>query len=225
MVTNPFSSLFGHSPFKPMQQHMLVVVNCATQVPALFEALFDDDAEAVTEAQERIFALEQEADDIKNSVRMHLPKSLLMPVNRSDLLELLAMQDNIAGVAQDIAGFLMTRNMPALSELKAPVLALANRCSDTCAQAGKVIELLDELVETGFSGRESGQVGEMIEELSSIESETDRLAIQAVKALFANEDKMSAVDVVFWHELIKWTSNLADNAEHVGNRLRLLVAR
>jgi len=225
MVTNPLIRLFGHSPFKPIQEHMRVAVNCAAQVPSLFEALFDDNSDAVTEIRDRIFTLEKESDGIKNAMREHLPKSLLMPVNRGDLLELLGMQDEIAGTSQDIAGFLTTRNMPTIGEMKAPIIDLANRCADTCNMAGEIIELLDELVETGFSGRESGRVGEMVKELGEIESETDRLAIAAVKVLFANEDKMSAVDVVFWYELIKWISNLADNAEHVGNRLRLLIAR
>ena len=35
----PFASLFGSSPFKPMQEHIRVVVDCAGQVPELFEAL------------------------------------------------------------------------------------------------------------------------------------------------------------------------------------------
>ena len=225
MVTNPLKNLFGHSPIKPIQQHMTVAVNCANQVPGLFEALFNNDTKGIEAARDRIFALEAEADDIKNAMRAHLPKSLLMPVNRSDLLELLTMQDDIAGVSQDIAGFLTTRSMPAIDEMKEPVLALASRCSETCTQAGTIVGLLDELVETGFVGRESKNVGNLVEELSKLESETDQLAITAVKTLFSNEDKMSAVDVVFWYEIIKWTANLGDNAEHVGNRLRLLIAR
>ena len=225
MVTNPLKNLFGHSPIKPIQQHMAVVVQCAEQVPSLFEALFDNNAKGVQDTRDRIFALEEQADGLKNAMRSHLPKSLLMPVNRGDLLELLHMQDNIAGVAQDIAGFLTTRTMPAIGELKAPILSLASRCAEACKQAGTIVGLLDELVETGFTGRESNRVSELVEELSKTESDTDQLAINAVKAVFTNEDKMGAADVVFWYELIKWTANLGDNAEHVGNRLRLLIAR
>jgi hypothetical protein len=36
---------------------------------------------------------------------------------------------------------------------------------------------------------------------------------------------MSAVSVMFWYQLIIWTGDLADYAEKVGNRLRLLMAR
>ncbi len=225
MVTNPLKSLFGHSPFKPLQQHMRVVVDCAAQVPGLYQALFANDDAGVQEARDRIFSLEQEADDIKNTVRAHLPKSLLMPVNRADLLDLLGVQDDIAGSAQDVAGFLMTRKMAVIEPLKEPMITLTERCSDTCAKAGEIVGLLDELIETGFVGRESNSVGDLVEELSKIESETDVMAVETSKALFANEDKMGPVDVMFWFELIKWTANMADNAEHVGNRLRLMIAR
>jgi hypothetical protein len=46
-----------------------------------------------------------------------------------------------------------------------------------------------------------------------------------VTALFAHEDDMSPVSVMFWYRLIHWIGNLADDAERVGNRLLLLIAR
>jgi len=63
------------------------------------------------EAKDRIFEREAEADRIKNELRLHLPKSLFMPVDRRDLLEVLHLQDTIANTAQDIAGLLVERQM------------------------------------------------------------------------------------------------------------------
>ena len=102
--TNPMAALFGKSPFKPIQQHMRVVVDCASEVPPLFEALVAGDQAKVEAQKDLIFAKEQAADEIKNQLRGHLPKSIMMPVDRRDLLEVLAMQDSIADTAQDIAG-------------------------------------------------------------------------------------------------------------------------
>ena len=81
------ASLFGRSPFKPMQEHISVVHECAGEVPALFEALCAGDQAGVVAAKERIFELEERADEIKNQLRAHLPRSLLLPVDRRDLLE------------------------------------------------------------------------------------------------------------------------------------------
>ena len=42
---------------------------------------------------DEICRLESEADEIKNDIRGHLPKSIFMPVDRRDLLEILILQD------------------------------------------------------------------------------------------------------------------------------------
>jgi predicted phosphate transport protein (TIGR00153 family) len=223
--SNPIGSLFGHSPFKPIQAHMRIVIECAAVVPGLFEALIAGDQEGLEKAKDLIFAKEHEADELKNQLRIHLPKSLFMPVDRRDLLEVLSMQDSIADTAQDIAGLLMERNMEVPEEMKETLMKLVNRCVDTCNYSGKIVEELDELVEMGFKGKEAARVEEMVEELNKIEDETDELGMSLAKSLFANEEKLGAVSVIFWYQLIQWIGDLADYAEKTGDRLRLLIAR
>jgi len=222
---NPFASLFGRSPFKPLQQHMKSVKKCTAQVTKMFEALCEDDHARVAEVKEKIFELEHEADAIKNEMRAHLPKSLLMPVDRRDLLEVLDIQDSIADTSQDIAGLLVERPMPVPEDMREPLLTMTRRCVDATDQAARIIGRLDELVETGFRGPESEAVIEMIDELSKIESDTDQMGAELIGILFAHEDEMNPVSVVFWYDLIKMIGGLADLAEKAGNRLRLLLAR
>jgi len=223
--SNPFASLFGRSPFKPMQEHMRTVKKCTAQVPKLFEALCDGDQEKVAVIKDRIFELENEADVIKNELRAHLPKSLFMPVDRRDLLEVLDLQDSIADTAQDIAGLLVERKMDVEEGMAQPLLNMVRRCVDACDQASRIIERLDELVETGFRGPDADAVIEMVEQLNKIESDTDQMGLELSRSLFVHEDKMKPVSVVFWYNLILMIGNLADYAEKVGNRLRLLLAR
>jgi uncharacterized protein Yka (UPF0111/DUF47 family) len=45
------------------------------------------------------------------------------------------------------------------------------------------------------------------------------------RALFSQEDNLKPVSVMFWYQLIQWVGNLADYAEKVGDKVRLLVAR
>jgi len=223
--TNPMAALFGKSPFKPIQEHMRVVVDCVSEVPPLFQALVDGDQAKLEAQKDLIFAKENAADEIKNQLRGHLPKSILMPVDRRDLLDVLAMQDSIADTAQDIAGLLVERKMEVPAGSGDDLIALVNRCVDTCNAAGKIIEELDELVEMGFRGKEAGRVEEMMEALNKIEDETDDMGMELTRKLFAQEDSMSAVSVMFWYQLIQWIGDLADYAEKVGDRLRLLIAR
>ena len=223
--TNPFANLFGKSPFKALQVHMRVVLECANEIPPLFEALAAGDQEAVVTVKNKIFEREAEADKIKNDLRGALPKSLFMPVDRRDLLDVLQMQDSIADTAQDIAGLLVERRMEIPEFMKDPMLALARRSVDACEQSAKIIEELDELVAMGFRGREATQVEEMVEQLNLIEDDTDELGIELARHLFEHEDEIKPVSVMMWYQLIEWVGDLADYAEKVGDRLRLLIAR
>ena len=223
--TNPMAALFGKSPFRPMQEHMRIVLDCVSEVPGLFQALADGDQSKLEAQKDLIFQKENLADSLKNELRGRLPKSILMPVDRRDLLDVLGMQDSIADTAQDIAGLLVERRMEVPEGMAEPLLAMVNRCVDTCTQAGKIIEELDELVEMGFKGREADTVEEMVATLNAIEDETDQMGMDLTRSLFANEDNIKPVSVMFWYQLIQWVGDLADYAEKVGDRLRLLIAR
>ena len=80
-------------------------------------------------------------------------------------------------------------------------------------------------METGFRGPQSQDVTEMVEQLNKIETDTDQMGLELASSLFANEDSMNPVSVVFWYNLIIMIGNLADDAEKIGNRLRLMLAR
>lgn len=222
---NPIAALFGRSPFKPMQEHMGIVNDCVAEVPGLFDALIAGDGAGVEKAKDAIFAKEHAADELKNQVRVHLPKSMFMPVDRRDLLGVLDVQDAIADTAQDIAGLLMQREMEVPEAMRADLKALVQRCADATAQAAAIIGELDELIETGFRGPQAARVEEMVQSLNAIEAETDTLGIRLARTLFEHEDEMKPVSVMFWYRLIHWIGNIADYSEKVGDRLLLLIAR
>jgi predicted phosphate transport protein (TIGR00153 family) len=220
-----FTKLFGQSPFTALQEHMIVVVKCAQEVLPLFEALVAGDRQQVVQRKDKIFELEAEADRLKHELRAHLPKSLFMPVDRRDLLEVLLLQDTIANTAQDIAGLLVERKMSIPEFLQEPLIQLTSRCIDTVEFSGKAISELDELLATGFRGREADSVDRMLKELNEIEDETDILGIALARALFDHEDDLKPVSVMMWYQLIEWIGDLADYAEKVGDHLRLMIAK
>ncbi len=223
--SNPIAGLFGKSPFKPTQKHMEVVAECAAECVPLFEALLAGDSQQAVIHKDRVFKLENRADDIKNQIRSQLPKSLFMPIDRRDLLDLLHAQDSIADTAQDIAGLVTIRNLAIPDFFRDLLPAFVQRNVDAVEQCRKVINLLDELLEMGFRGREADQVEEMVQKLSEIESETDDQGMELSRLLFEHGDEMTPPTFFLWHELFQGLGDLADYAEDVGDRLRLLVAR
>ncbi|AQZ35437.1 hypothetical protein SAMN03159511_1815 [Pseudomonas sp. NFACC19-2] len=225
MPINPFVSLFGRSPIGPMQQHIAKAHECAANLVPFFEAIMAEDWVKVEQVQQEMSRLEHEADKLKKSVRLHLPKSLFLPVPRSDLLELLSVQDKVANRAKDIAGLMLGRQMAIPQALQPLMRTYVQRSVDASAQALKAMNELDELLETGFAGREAVLVETLIEELGSIENDTDRLQIEVRRNLFKLEKDLPPVDVMFLYQIIDWVGDVADRAQRVGNRLEQLLAR
>lgn len=216
-------NLFGQSPIRPMQKHMGAALACAREVGPFVRAMAEGDTNAMTTHRAEIVRLEHEADAIKHEIRLALPKRLFMAVERRDMLEILDSQDSIADTAQDIAELADMRGMVLPEALREPFIQLTDRVIVTCEQSEKIINELDELIETGFGPHEVAKVEEMIVVLNDLESETDELAERAQRVLFGIEDELG-ISTYFWYDLINWIGDMADYAEKVGNRLRLLIA-
>ena len=222
---NYFSKIFGDSPVTPLQQHINKVVNCVEQLIPYFEAVFDADWARASDIQTELVNIEHEADLIKNQLRMHLPTGLFMPMDRRDILEVLDLQDRIANQSKDISGILLGRKLSPPAELKDDFLTFLKRCIAATREAQRAINELDELVLTGFRGDEATRVKAIIEELHTIESDTDDMQINLRAKLYTLESNMSPVDVMFLYEIITWTGELADTAQSAGNRLQLILAK
>jgi predicted phosphate transport protein (TIGR00153 family) len=225
MARTTISSLFGASPVRPLQTHMASVITCTEELIPFFEAVLQEDWKLARSEQKKIAKLEGEADKLKRQLRMHLPKSLFMPVSRRDLLEVLTMQDKVANRAKDIAGLITGRKMTFPDTVSEQLMEFVKRAIDAAKQAQTAINELDELVETGFGGREVQLVESMIKELDAIESDTDKIEVKVRGALFKLENELPPVQVMFLYRVIDWIGDLADLSQRVGSRLELMLAR
>jgi predicted phosphate transport protein (TIGR00153 family) len=217
--------IFGSSPVSPLQAHMKIVYNCASELIPLFNAVINEDWDEVTLLQQRISDLEKEADVLKKELRLNLPKGLFMPVSRQDLLEVLLMQDSIANKAKDIAGTIVGRKMVLPEVVHEDYIRFVERCVAACKQARKAINELDELVATGFSGQEIHIVTDMITKLDSIESDTDNLQSGIRLQIFEIENDLPPIEAMFLYKIIEATGEIADKSQGVGSRLQLMLAR
>lgn len=223
-MNNVLANIFGSSPVMPLEKHIEAAHRCARQLRPLFEAVIEGDWERVSRVKAEIDGIENEADDLKNRIRQHLPKSLFMPVPRQDLLELLLVQDKIANLAKDVASIVTLRQMQIPEALAQPFLEYLDRVLDSTRQARKSVRELDELFTTGFRGREAELVASMIAKLDTIESETDEHKLRLSRRLFEMEESLRPVDTMFLYRIIDLVGNIADMAERVGRRLELLLS-
>jgi predicted phosphate transport protein (TIGR00153 family) len=224
-IINPLYKVLGRSPIKPMQQHMGEVVTCVKFLEGFFKASNSGDWQLASTVYDQICASERAADELKKQIRLHLPKSLFMPMPRTDLLDLVTTQDRIANGARDIAGLMLGRNMTIPESLQDCGMAFLKTAIAATEQAFVAINELDELLETGFGDREVSFIATLIEALDELEHENDQLEQDLRKKLFAQEASLPPVDVMFLYKIIDTVGEMADNAERVGARLQLLLAR
>jgi len=225
MPTIPIFKMFGQSPIRPLQKHMEKAQVCVEELGQFFTEAMAENWKDAAEIQRHIVKLENEADNLKRDLRLHLPKGLFMPVARTDLLELLTRQDILANRSKDIAGLVLGRKMIFPDEIKEDYLLFLKRNIDASAQASKAIKELDKLFEVGFSGKEVHIINEMIDELLRIERDTDKMEIKIRQTIFGMESELHPVNVIFLYKIIEWTGDLANCAQHVGDGLQIMIAR
>jgi hypothetical protein len=225
MPKSPIAGLFGKSPIRPLQEHMYCVYKGIKHLIMLVEGMNSDDEQQITAAHQAIVESEHLADDMKKDLRHNLPRGFFMPVDRRDLLDVLWMQDQIINQAKDIAGMVVGRKMRLPENMRDLFLQYTQRCVASVKQALEIINELDELIETGFRGMEVEHVEDMLKELSRIERQTDECQVELRKILFTLEDSLRPTDVMFTYRLIEWMGRVADDAQRVGSRLQLMLAR
>ncbi len=225
MSANSFLGVFGKSPFKALETHIDIAKSASELLVPFFEAVFDTDWTKAESLRKEISEREREADTIKRELRIQLPKGIFLPVDRADLLELIVQQDKIANKSKDIAGRVIGRELPIPQTLREEFFTYLNRCIDAVRVSAKAINELDELLETGFKGREVEIVEKIISQIDSIEEDTDKMQISLRFSVRQHETELSPIDAMFLYDVIEWVGDLADRAESVGGRLELLLAR
>jgi len=223
-MANVLANIFGSSPVKPLEEHINLAYQCARELRPFFAAAIKGDWEKATEARAAIDKLEHDADTAKKQIRLHLPKSLFMPVPREDLLELLLVQDKIANRTKDVSGLMLGRRMQIPAVIAEQFLDFVDRNIDAAKQARKSVRELDELFTAGFRGAEVKLVSSLIEELDSIETDTDEKQAALRASLYKIEKTLDPVDAVFMYKVIELLGEIADMAERVGRRLELLLS-
>ncbi len=217
--------LLGKNPFKPLQAHMKLVMDCVDLVKPLMEAVIEGDLERISEVRKQITRAEHEADLAKDQLRDNMPRTVFLPVSRTDLLELLHHQDDIADGAEDAAILADMKPLEIPAGMGPDILAFVDTCLAAARSAETVVGRLDELIETGFTGPEADDVLELIKAVGQQEWEADKAAFKLTRTLLAGEERPDCVDVFLWMKLFEALGNIANAAEQVGNYLRLMLSR
>ena len=220
-----FGKLFHKKPFKPMHMHMKNATKCVGLMPAAIDAFLRADKEALEDIRQTINQLEGDADKILEELQRRLPRSMFLRVNRHDLLDVLELQEAIADRTQDIINLMLDLPMDVPEEMHKPVQQLVERCVAATNVAENIVKSFVDLAETRFKGPDVERIQKLIHETVAIETDADSLGIDITHTIFAHRNSMDPVCTIFLYKLIHWIDDLADYAEKLAIRTRLLIVR
>lgn len=223
--THSLTQLFARSPIKPLQEHMKSVVSCAEHITEFFKASNSGDWQRAAECYQYIKQLENQADEEKKQIRLQLPRSLFMAIPRNDLLTMVNHQDKIANTAKDITGLMLGREMQFPESMREDIMNFVESALAVVWKAKSVIDELEELLETGFSGKEVAVVERLVGSLGCLENSNDDIEIKIRAQLRKLEHELPPVDVVFMYKIIDQIGKLANGAQKVGDHVHVIVAR
>jgi predicted phosphate transport protein (TIGR00153 family) len=199
-------------------------VECVELLNPLFETVFFNDKDQLSDLITSIYDLERDADDIKNELRENLPRTIFMPVSRPDFLVLLDVQDGMADTVQDIGVLLSVRIPQAVEGFKEDVIKLVDYAVTSARQVKTVYKSLNNLLESTFGGSPANDVLSRIEEIGETEHLADKTAYSLLHKLFNESETLPVQDFILWDKLLMKISHVADLARKTSNRLRIMLS-
>ncbi|MGI9570255.1 MAG: TIGR00153 family protein [Desulfobulbia bacterium] len=217
--------IFGKSPFEPLQEHFKCINQCVELLDPLFDAVLANDEEAVAKTLKAIKGFENDADAIKNEMRLELPRTLFMPVGRQDLFVLLDVQDGIADTVQDI-GVLLSIKIPDLPEnFHEGLRNLVKYSIRSVSQVTEIYEHFSALLEASFGGKPAEDVTELINKIGRTEHKADKTGYGLLEKLFNESTEMSMQDFLMFEKVMLKLSHIADLSRKTSNRLRMIISK
>ncbi|AEC52173.1 hypothetical protein PNA2_1258 [Pyrococcus sp. NA2] len=218
-----WKKLFAKSPFKPLIKHAEVVVQAVETLEKSLDLWAKGNYQEMVEYARKVDELEDVADRIKSELRSSITSKLLMPVQRSDILEYLHMQDKIADAAEDTAKWLLVREkideIP--QEIKELILKMGKESIKAAKLVYEAIKQLDVVLESGFADREIEREYKIIEEIENVESKIDGLDSKLMELVFKSE--LDWKDGFYILNIARTLSRISDKAKDAAERIRILM--
>lgn len=214
--------VFGYSPFPTLVKHAVLCGRAVGILQKQFEAYENGNFELVEKFRDQIDELESQADELKEEIRTHVTRSLILPIDRQDLLEFLRAQDEIINNCEHVGHMLTFRKTKVDRKIMDDLKTLLAQIMECVNEYEAMVDHLSTLIETSFDKREIQKVLELIQEIESLENECDQIQMKLHTLLF-NSNELNPLDAYL---MITWVVHLgyiANSAARAADRFRLMI--
>lgn len=219
----PFFSMFITSPFDSLQEHAEKVKECAWAFQQAMECHASSRCEVFEEHRQEVIRLEHDADAIKRRIRGHLPKGVMLPVEKFQLFQYLREQDKVLDSVQEALNWLSHRAEETIPEvLERDFFLLVDAAIEPTEELSRMVGEARNYFRA-FSEKQRKKVKGIISNIRQMEHDADQREYGLIKKIFQNEtDPISVLHLVRLAEII---GSIADHSENAGDMMRAMVAK
>ncbi|MFN3534038.1 MAG: TIGR00153 family protein [Desulfatiglandales bacterium] len=216
-----FMFLFFKSPFENLRRHAEVVVSCSSLFEEAFNAHLKEDFATFEALTDKVAELESKADAIKRNIRGHMPKGVLMPVDKFQFFMYLREQDKVLDSIEAALFWLSYRNVKIESQFAEDFEFLVRLTKKAIDMMLPMMDLAVDYFKTGLKEPRT-KLKSIIRDIRQVEHEVDQLERELIKGIF-----QSAGDPVYlFHmiRLIETISSITDHAQNASDMMRAMIA-
>jgi predicted phosphate transport protein (TIGR00153 family) len=213
------------SPFKILMAHFDRVCKSVHKLNDMIEHYMEGKFTEAATISVEVSRLEHEADIIKRHLRASIPRLILMPVSKQDILDILASNERIADSAQDVAQILDMRETKIPEELTPEIKRFVSHVMDAVDALRDMMEHIEGVLESTFAKIDSEEIIEFGHQVHEHEYKADSVGKALSKAIYSQEDKMSPLAIFHLMRFTDVLDKVADSAENAALKIVLVVSK
>ncbi len=216
------SSLFYKSPFENLQKHSDKVKECAQLFKEAMVCHMREGYEEFDLLTDKVAHLESEADAIKRNIRNHLPRGILMPVDKFQFFQYLRDEDKVLDEVEEALFWLSFRPKGVPEEVAADINHLVEVVVPCIERLPELVAIAIEFFRNR-SEKQRDKMKSIIRDIRQREREADVLERELKFKIFG----MIREALVVYHliRLVEIVGNIADHAENASDRMRAMIAK
>ena len=219
----PILGVLRVSPFDKLLEHAQKIKECVTVLRDCLTSYCEGDFEKSEKLSQKVIKMEHEADLIKGNITAHLPKGIILPVDKSVFLQLLKEQDSILDFAEDTVVWLHFRRTEVPKVIKEDLLKHLYKVLECIEVFERIVTHVKEVVSFTKSNKFRESVKEAIKEVHRKEWEDDLIERELAKKIF--NLPINPLSVMHLLKLSDLIGSIASHAENAADRVRAMLAR
>jgi len=210
------------SPFERLQSHADKVRECAHMFRKAAVCHMGDDCKQFDILTEQVSKLESEADLIKRNIRSHMPRGILMPVDKFQFFDYLRQQDKVLDEVEEALFWLSFRPRGIPDEVAADFHNLIEAVLPPIERLSDLVALAREYFRSRSESKRK-EIKNLVQTIRKYEHDADLLERELKFKIFSHiKDPLLVFHLII---LVEHVGNITDHAENAADRMRAMVAK